>query len=476
MTKLDYNESFEWQGAFWFPQKGAEPRRYSGKISYTPQEGIRLSLFDLPSDAQNFKLRDQIAKHTMHGIIQDGSSARIITLLKVHLNCGGIISSFYASRMEGSAQALIMGVHCDAKDIKSIAVEYNNVLQSLFFWDAHSETYSYAKESSPIKLQEGESIKLDYGSTGRFLSHNNVDDVFFSFEKKEFDKFKKEFSPLFEKYKKILLSRNDIVPEIVFKNTSGGIDSLIRLERVWNLFWSLLTEDSIQIIGSYACKKTKNGTEKHPLLARNFIGKKARTSSPHLKWWKITRYSFGDKSGDWIQMSPSIEKWLEINASAEWQPIMHVIKKIVEDGVATPSDYLALVAASETFLDLKGETTAKTEVLLDKLVAEYSTPEWSKEFEGIAGTQPAQTGYGEWFAGVRHVITHPKSRKAKDKKKYYQLAYDEIELHKAYAGLSSIFVKAVLTHIGNIDAQAIDEYIMRFLKNNASVHYVDWQN
>lgn len=93
---LQQDQKYEWVGTFWFADNDtADPEKFVGKVTYSPENGIRLSLFG------DFNLKDfnnrpsSISRKLMHGIAQKDGSSTAVTLGNIFLSIGYTIGGFH---------------------------------------------------------------------------------------------------------------------------------------------------------------------------------------------------------------------------------------------------------------------------------------------------------------------------------------------------------------------------------------------
>lgn len=86
---LDHSEKYEWEGTFWFPEN--EEKRFSGKVTYTPDKGVRFELFSI-SDFADLK-RDVLSKKRLFAVV-NSQNPTPVTLINVHLSTGFSLGQF----------------------------------------------------------------------------------------------------------------------------------------------------------------------------------------------------------------------------------------------------------------------------------------------------------------------------------------------------------------------------------------------
>lgn len=105
MSTLDlyHHKNYEWIGTFWMPNKPG--KEFSGKLNYSPETGIQISVFNTDvKPLVNKSLR------IMHGIIRHGEETVPITLFEVFLQRSGMsMHLVFSEFVTGSARAIVFG-------------------------------------------------------------------------------------------------------------------------------------------------------------------------------------------------------------------------------------------------------------------------------------------------------------------------------------------------------------------------------
>lgn len=117
MDNIDFNKSYEWYGDFWFPD--SKEQKFSGKIKYTPENGVSFLCYTDLSPLN----KGYVCKKIMHANVRDDRTNFSITLFDV---------MFELQSGSGSADAILFNHHALNTHINELHVKYSDSFKNFF--------------------------------------------------------------------------------------------------------------------------------------------------------------------------------------------------------------------------------------------------------------------------------------------------------------------------------------------------------
>lgn len=469
---LNQTSSYEWIGTFWFPDNKED--KFSGKISYTSDKGIQLSL-STDKKIGRFS-NDFISKKIMHAVV-DGEKPAYLSLVNVWLSPQVTIGNPTITVLKGGSELLVHGRWLENLNFPKMAFEYDDFFNNFFL-------LSVKKERDAIKFSKGNplciasqcTINMSFFSSGTSIfSADDLDVVFFADEEEKLEQLKKVSKPIIEdgSYSFYKREKNNFVTII---SDDGGSNSIRKKEWIWRQFWEMVADHSILIKHvwvyiQYIDKDSIIRNSRQPALY-SYDNKDYDDKAILLPHRPINIYSFDEKASDLSVIENTIKKWFEISQDKKFLPVVHGIRRVLNsyNKMADTTQYVSLIAEIETFLDLTDQKDGD----IDKLVELYASSEWKESFLKIANNKSKNETIGKWAHNVRNSIAHPKTCKKKAKGKYWKIASDPFQLQKVYAHLSGLYIKAVFLYLGGINNEHIEKYIKKFIERRISYKPIEF--
>lgn len=479
---LDQNSNYEWIGTFWFPDN--ESDKFSGKVTYSPEHGIKLKLmmtreYELIHDFNNHIM----SKKLMHATVT-GEKPGYVSLFNIRLNrTRYTIGNPTVLERSGGAELLIAGHLFENNVIEKILVAYDGCFNNIFL-GPNQRTYDSLRfgDSEPITPKEGCTIGMDMNSWGEpFGSVEELDSFIWAKDKSRMKKLKEVAKPIIEDRDHSFLKRKEVHLAVSFAMKNKGFDSFRKLEFTWRQFWQFIADRHISIKRVWLHipdQNVKNKWQNRRLSAlfsdygQQFAGKKP----PLQHQYHINIKSFGEKASE-LNLSvieKTIQEWFRISNDDKFKPVLHGIHRAMQSKnkmVDTP-DYVSMIAEIQTFLDLQGETNTKVE----RLVELHADQDWEDGIMRFATNKSEDETIGQWLRHVRNAVEHPKSYQVESKVKYWEIATDPFQIQKVYAYLSGLYLKAILRSLGNINPTHIDEYTKEYIRIRASYEQINYSD
>ena len=466
---MDQNTNYEWIGTFWFPDQ--EKDKFSGKVTYSPEHGIKLKLILSREHALIHDVNAGfLSRKIMHATVS-GIKTGYITLVNVWLSkpastMGGTV----VYTRNGGAELLITGPLLENDQFNTICIAYDDCFNNIFLESIHrtSDSLKFAK-SHPIALTSDCTMKMDLFSEGEPMdSVEDLDSVIWALDKMKMEKLKKVAKPIIEDGDFSFFQRDQGHLLVLFSMQNKGFDSFREVEFTWRQFWQLIANRHISIkqVWVHISVENSEGDKRNqgfPTLFSDYVQKDAGRKAPRQFQLPITINSFGEESSDLNLgvIEKTLKEWFRISDDDRFKPVLHGIRRILENKtkMVDTSRYVSLVAEIETFLDLQGEKNTK----VNRLVELYADQEWIDCILELATDKSENETIGQWFHGIRNVIVHPKSSQKKSGGKYWSVASDPFQIQKAYAHLSGLYLKAILLSLGDINPRHIDKYTRKYI-------------
>ena len=476
IKSLDHNLSYEWVGSFWFPD--TKESKLSGKISYTPEKGIKLHL--TTNDADESHLSAFQAKRMMHAVVYTEGKLVDLTLINVVLSSNFTNGDTIYAVLEGWVQLLAFEVLLEDELCKKMAFEYDNYFENCLLLPTRRvrDALKLSKNSS-FTVSENNTVGMYLFSSGAIIySVDDFDAVFFSSDEEKFSTFKKNSKSIVEDGSYFLTKRDKNNFVTVIENKKGKFDSIQETERLWRQFWEFLADNAIGLKHAWLYTSSKSIPDKETCISRNVAlysynrSKESRNVARILQLLPININSFSQYGSDLDAVKPTIKKWFEISQDKKFEPVMQGVRKILRSQyeIVDTSQYISLISDIETFLDIKGEK--KTDV--DCLVEKYASEKWKEEFLQVAYNKPEKETIGCWAHKIRNAIVHPKTCQKIASGKYWEAASNPFILQKVYAYISGLYAKALLIYLGGINVDHIEKYTDSFIKARSSYSPIEY--
>lgn len=471
---LDQSSNYEWIGTFWFPNNESE--QFSGKVSYSPEQGIKLKLMV----AKNVSILDIdthfMSRKLMHATVA-GEKPGNVSLFNIWLNRTKLTMGDHPTvfQWSGGANLLISGHLFENNVIDKLLIAYDDCFNNIFLGPTQ-KTFDSLRicEGELITPLEGFTLGMEMISWGEYFdSVEELDSLIGAFDKTKMEKLKEVAKPVIEDENFSFLKRTEDTMAVSFAMKNKGFESYRKVEFAWRQFWQFITDQHnsirkvwVDILGQN--EENKRGNRRLSALfsdyGQHFAGKKP----PSQHQLPISIKSFGEEASEsnLSVIEKPILKWFRISNDEQYKPVLHGIRRAMQDKskmVDTPQ-YVSLLAEIETFLDLLGEG----DTTVNRLIELYADQEWKEGILELVADKSENENIGKWFHEIRNAIVHPKSRRDKSKGKYWMVASDSFTIQKAYAHLSGLYLKAILLDLGNINTNHIDEYAKEYIRIRSS--------
>ena len=467
---LYHTKSYEWFGTFWFLDDPG--KEFSGRLKYTPEQGIvleLLELFETPGLKKMFDDSDELARRIMHGIIVDNNETRHVTLINILFYRRQISTGWRATT--GSAAAIVFDLFLEKMNVNSLVIEYDEIFQSAFVSPMHKESLIMKlSQGDPIKINQDLEISWSEYPLGNIYSFYGVDDletIFLSREDKGLKKLKKIFSSQdISSFRYNLLDRKNIRPRIWFGKNSKSLEDLSDLEKKWRLFWELVIDCPISIDRAWVHQEEKNEQGGvYPMLCDQYKQKNFRKKKPPLmQSLPISFYTLSKNKLDLGSISEIINKWIQINKNPDWKLVIEGVRQIlsIEKSLADKTQYVSLYWEIETLMDLLGHGDGHhTQNFIEK----YASDKWRQDISKIFNCLSSPEAIAKYISKIRASIVHP--RGTKNEVEYQSFISSEPNIHETHAHIAGLFIKAVLKHITNLEEEILNNFMHKFIEKRA---------
>ncbi len=462
--RLDQNLNYEWLGTFWFPDN--ESDQFSGKVSYSPDQGIKLTLYKEPDtwELTNGLGTNFLSKKLMHAIVT-GEKAEYITLINVWLNpTNTTIGGPTVVELKGGAKLLIAGHLMENIEFNEILIAYDDFFNNIFLGTGRPVNDSLKlAESNPITLSSDITLKMDLDSYGELMGNvDEIDSILLSRDKAKLEKLKEFAKPIIEDGKFSFFKRKENHLLVSFNMKNKGFDAFEKVEFVWRQFWQFITDQRIfikKISVNFPVEIAEEDMRirRFPALYSDYGQQDSGRKAPIQQNLPININSFGQDATELnlSKIENTIQEWFRISNDDRYKPVLHGIRMAMQskDKMVDTSRYVSLFSEIATFLDLQGEKNT----MVDKLVGLYADQDWKDGILEMATCKSENETKGIWFQEIRNVIVHPSGQK-KCGGKYWRVASDPFLIQKAYAHLSGLYLRAILLSLGNINKDHIGDY------------------
>jgi len=475
---LEHNQSYEWYGTFWFPTDDGAIK-YSGKVSYSPDNGIQLSIQEIDPTTEGIKRlfrQDQIARKIMHGSVHGKESLMHLTLFNVVIRVRR--GNFHTAQFSGSARALLCDVHCNENDLQGISLCYDNHFGNFFLLSGSEEENAIAYDKGKaLSTGSGWEISFRAASTGTTVHKpDDLNSIFWSFNDPDLKELKTAVAPILENNEGGLLRRSYTEFRTSITKKDQGIDAILKQERLWRSFFEMLLIHSVSVLKANAYYNAKSSDNKihkmaSPILCSIFVPKKQNRQAQIIQNLPIDYFSLGSSDRNLSDLKTCIDKWFEMNADGDWSPVIDGINRLMKmnDTFGDTSQYSALKADIETFFDLINGEKGNIDILVDYAASD----EW-REKVSTELSFPNKSSIGDHMTKIRDSITHPVGTKSVANGFYSEVRKNPFKLQSAYAYLGALYLKAILSHLGVAEDEVREKYCQRFIELHANYEPINF--
>jgi hypothetical protein len=428
---LDHFQKYQWTGLFWFPE--AEEQRFSGKVEYSPEIGIKVEI--LATDMALLR-KEGIRKKLIYGMVE-GIGITYITLIDVVLNpTSTLFSQKLITTFKGNASFLAEAVIPEGFQCNSIELQYEEQFENMFFWPLKKEVQLLEYVKNPmIILDQDTKISMTMNSWGtEILSVEEIDTLFWSTNDEKFQELKNTVSNLLEEHE--LIKRTSLIPTFKIEKHKSTLQNLVSIESTWRAFWQLLIDQKLYPVSIWANIESNEPFLNSIPLLYNFykpikLASDTASIMPHLP---ISIHSFGKPENDLSIVSDALKKWFSMPYEPKWALVTYGLSEILTNDVLTSSArYVSLIAEVETLLNLLGHQNTQ----IDTLVESYASQKWMDELSQVL-PQQGNDKLGKYLKETRNVIVHPKLAEQQKYIKYWNFAQNKLLFQKAYAYLGPV--------------------------------------
>lgn len=468
--EINLEKSHEWFGKFWFVDSVDNKKEFSGKIEYSQEKGIRVSL------VSTFDNKESYSKKIVHGLISSQSNPVPITLFHVFLNVDTIS---HAATFTGSAGIMVMSAHLESQDFEKLVIRYDDHFENCFLMPTKKQRDALGFQKSG-SISAGNSLKISSQINGwsTFMSENDIDVIFSSRSEGGVDRLKDVMRPLFSDKSFSLDRRLETNFEIAFQNDKSNIWQLLDYEHNWRLYWELLIDHPIHVVCAFILTVRDNGdghkyTTRLPCLFKQKNQHKHRNRPLNYHSLPINFSAFTSSAYNFQILEGPIRKWMDSLQLEDWQTIFDGVRRFIgtNDNLADSTKYLMLIADVETFLDLLGEKNTN----VDRLIELYGYQAWEQSLRDLSINIAPNETLGEWFSDVRNVIAHPKSCSKKAGGKYRAVFSQPLLLHNVYAHLAALLMNGILCYMGGLERNTLEKYTNYVIRYRCTYELDDWE-
>ncbi|NQV84247.1 MAG: hypothetical protein HQ494_10550 [Rhodospirillales bacterium] len=476
---LKHNESYEWYGTFWFPANEGVIK-YSGKVSYTPNKGVLLSIQEIDPTTESVDRhlrRDHLARKIMHASVHGETGLKLLTLFNVEIS--GRQTNFHEVQYSGSALALICDVHCSENDLLGIYLQYDEHYGNFFLFSGNEEKDAIAFDNAEaLHMDNGWKIAFRAASSGTSVyKPDDLNSIFWSFDDPDLKELKEAVAPILEKKGSGLLRRSYTEFRTSLSKENQDFEDLLKQERIWRSFFELLLNHPVSVLktnGVYEIelsdKKIRKSTS--PILCSRFVPEKQSRKPPIIQNLPITFFHLGSPDQNLSDLKGCIEKWFEVNTNDDWSPVIDGINRLmkINEAFGDTSHYSALKADIETFIELANLGKGNIDTLIDYAASD----EW-KEKVSSELSFPEKGTLGQHLTSIRDSIAHPVGSKNKANGIYDQVRKDPFKLQIAYAYMGALYLKAILTYLDAASEEVREKYARRFTDLHANYEPITFE-
>jgi hypothetical protein len=475
ILKLNHDQQYEWTGTFWFPE--AMDVEFAGKVLYTPEKGVRISLFNTTGNGFHRK-----SKYIMHGIVRHDEKTISITLFEVFLQATDTtLGGVWSENIEGWARALVAGRLLDNLNISGLCLDYDDSFYNFLMYDKEISVAAMFSDN-PATVDKVKFCLTTVRALGRnMVTPDDFDNIICSFtpkSKKVIYKFKQLVKPFLNQHKYELLWRTDANIGVHINAGRKKLPDYRKIERIWRWFWNVLLGFPVATPRCWVHITEKinntNICNTLPMLSSDYRPpKRQRKQCPHHMSLPINIRTFSQNADLGVFNKP-LERWFAIHRDKNWQTLIFGVMEIIErdSGIIQQKEYVILVSYIETLQNLQGKAKSSD---LNGFISAYASKEWISNIEKLTKFKPAEDGnIGKCLCEIRNAIVHPKAHLKKNGK-YYDIANEEFLLQNIYGNLVGLFMKAFMLEIFEIPDKAMERYLNVFIGPRASFQLMKYE-
>lgn len=472
MHKLDYRNSYEWTGSFWFPD--AQENKFAGKLTYTPEQGITLFIFNM----SNIRLGDK-QKLIMHGIIRHENNTVPVTLVELFFQSPALnISAVSSESVKGTVRVLLMDCLLDKFSVSGLYMDYDDNFYQFLFREKTISAVTRFLDKPAIIQKYKLFLTIVNARAQTIYSPDDFDDIICAFSnnpKRVIKKFKTYVEPFLEECKYSLLKRLETNIGIYIKLGYKKLSFYREFERIWRLYMEILLDYKINI--NYCWISVQNKSTRYnklcPALLEDFKPANTRDNKKMSHAFmpiNLKAFALNDGLGT---LNVSINKWFDIYKKPGWNNLIDGIKDIIyrEHALIRQRDFVMLISYIETLQNLQGVPKSND---IDRFVTKNLSSKWIRKLNRLLEYKIVQDkNLGNCLCQVRNAMVHPKSQN-KNKGKYYKIANNEVKLQNIYGILAGAFIKAFIKEIYDVSDAAIEKYADSFISTSSSYQYIKY--
>lgn len=245
---LDQNSDYEWIGTFWFPDNESE--QFSGKVTYSPEQGIKLKLMAIWEEELDHEFNKHFkSRKLMHATVT-GEKPGNVSLFNIWLNRTKLtLGAPTVFEWAGGAEFLIAGHLFENNVIDKILIANDDYFNNIFL-GPNQKAYDSLRvcESEPITLKEGCTLGMDKISWGEpFGSVEELDSLIGAKNISNMEKLKEVVKPIIEDRGNSFLKRTEDNMAVSFAMKNKGFESYREVEFSWRQFWQFIADQHISI-------------------------------------------------------------------------------------------------------------------------------------------------------------------------------------------------------------------------------------
>ncbi|WP_417782277.1 hypothetical protein [Terasakiella pusilla] len=472
-NELPHNETYEWTGQFWFPDK--EDEKLSGHLSYTPDSGFTFKLFTDLEPYTNPTHELSKSRKVMFGKALRGKSIETLSLFNVSLypRSTSYVDEYATLRLDGYVDSIMLKGHLLPEQIQRLKIQYDDHYN--FFYLSPSR-----KEEDMVNFAKGEKlttnsnwhISLKAESMSKHIYRpEQLESMFWSREDTELNQLKEHLALYLEKNE--LFKRTSTNFVTVFASPNKSYQDFISFEHRWRAFFEFMEDQPISVQNAWI---SYNWTDQDgctrliskPLLSNRYTPRKQKSSPKHILHRKMSFYDFQKNNYNLSNLKNSFDKWHTLKTENHWQPVHEEIQRLMrpKEHFGETSAYVSLLASIETLLDLLLEKKKDVDVLINK----YASDNWCARLKS-KGHFPKGNSLGVDLKKIRNAITHPMGFKNCI---YATIRSDPFLLQYYYIFLSALFLKATIEYLDIGNEALREKYSQSYINNRANIYPIEF--
>ncbi len=451
MHKLDFLQEYEWLGEFWVP--GKKKQMFSGVLSYTPAQGVRLKVFI----SQTIGMRLKVFINQTIGIstpILFGN----INMGKVTIEVYPLSYKRFAGGLYGENEFLcsmaLFDEHfkLDKKKILACSFRVNNLDEFIETseqknWKRHSKESVFS-----LKINKHCSFELKKHAKGpSFTANDNLADYLFCTENEElYEDLNKAIKQTLEKYDvKYFGGKRESWHEFLLASSNGmTTDDYITLIYQLNLLLAYLMIRPIFI--TEMCFKVEGKNPWYRVLKSLYIDDNNLKKIQEDKRNESMALKYSDIKGS---VENIFKAWIKFTDNDS-----NLLAKVVRDNIYAPMDldymqnYALLVTMLEySFINMVEKKDGDKKY--DHVINSYALGKMQELFLDILPKGTGQKKIGATLGKIRDCIVHPQMLEQQAFKKFKNCMKPS-PLSNLCELIFCVLIIAVYDHIG-IDKRVI---------------------